>query len=131
MNNDDKSPSIFLKFCDVLTTRILNSVYPFFNIMNERECSAKWDCCKWECCTKQTKTEAVVRRCSLKQVFLKVSQISQETPELESIFNKIAGLFASLKAWNFIKTDSNTGVFLLESAKYLRSPPVTASVKIQ
>ena len=41
-------------------------------------------------------TEAVVRRCSVKNVFLKISQNSQETPVPEPHFvNKVAGLFST------------------------------------
>ena len=42
------------------------------------------------------------------EVFLKSSQISQENNLLESLFSKVAGL----QPCNFIKKDSNTGVFL-------------------
>ena len=52
--------------------------------------------------------EAVVRRCFSKYGFLNISQISQETPVLEFLFNKVEGP----KTCNFIKTDSKTGVFL-------------------
>ena len=43
--------------------------------------------------------EAVVRRCSVKKVFLKFRNIHSKTPALDSLFNKVAGL---------IKRDSNT-----------------------
>ena len=36
--------------------------------------------------------EAVVQRCSVQKVLLKISQNSQETPVSESLFNKVAGL---------------------------------------
>ena len=39
------------------------------------------------------------QRCSVKKLFLKISQYSRETPVLESLFNKAAGL----QACNFIK----------------------------
>ena len=37
-------------------------------------------------------SEAVACRCSSKQVFLKISQISQETQVLESLSHKVADL---------------------------------------
>ena len=43
--------------------------------------------------------EAVFRRCSSQQVFLKILQIHRKTLVLESLFNKFKGL----KACNFIK----------------------------
>ena len=49
-------------------------------------------------------SEAAVRRCSSKQVFLKISQCSQKTPVFESLFNK-AG---ALKACIFIKKEIPT-----------------------
>ena len=48
---------------------------------------------------------AVIRRCSSKQMLLKISQILQETLVLEFLFNKVAGEPATL-----LKTDSNIGV---------------------
>ena len=42
--------------------------------------------------------EAFGRRCSSKQLFLKILQISQKTPVLEFLFNQVAGS----KACNFI-----------------------------
>ena len=36
--------------------------------------------------------EAVVRRCSVKKVLLKISQKLRKTPVPESLFNKVAGL---------------------------------------
>ena len=39
-------------------------------------------------------TEVVVRRCSLKYVFLKISKYLEENTVLESLFNKVAGLTA-------------------------------------
>ena len=40
-----------------------------------------------------------------------------ETPVLESLFDKVAGLQATL-----LKRDSNTGVFFIITAKFLRIP---------
>ena len=36
-------------------------------------------------------TEAVARRCSVKNVLLKISQNKRKTPVSESFFNKVAG----------------------------------------
>ena len=55
-------------------------------------------------------SEAAVRRCSLIQMFLKISQCSQKTPVSESLSNK-AG---SLKACIFIKKEILTQVFSCE-----------------
>ena len=48
------------------------------------------------------------RRGSLKKVFLKISQISQETLLLEPLFNKVTGREPA----TLLKSDSNTGAFL-------------------
>ena len=67
--------------------------------------------------------EAVAQRCSVKKVFLEISQNSQEnTCARVSFFNKVAGLACNFikkrdsgtgLACNFIKKrDSGTGVFL-------------------
>ena len=45
------------------------------------------------------KSEVVVRRFSVKMVFLKFRNIRRKTPVLESLFNKVE----ALKACNFIK----------------------------
>ena len=37
------------------------------------------------------------RRCSVKKVFLKISQISQKTPVLESLFNKMSEVFKKIR----------------------------------
>ena len=44
--------------------------------------------------------KAVVRRCSVKIVSLKISQYSQESA-LESLFNKVAGLYVSNRNHSF------------------------------
>ena len=44
-----------------------------------------------------------------RKVFLNISQYSQETPVLESLFNKVAGL----RTCTLLKRDSNTGVLPL------------------
>ena len=50
--------------------------------------------------------EAVVRKCSIKKVFLKISQILQE----------------NTRAGNFIKKETLAQVFSCEIAKFLRKP---------
>ena len=56
------------------------------------------------------------RRCSVKIVLLKISQLSQETPVLESLFNKVAGLQG-----NYIKKISQHRYFPVNNAKFLRT----------
>ena len=75
-------------------------------------------------------TEAVVRRCSVKKMFLKISQNSQEnTCAWVSFFNKVAGL-----ACNFIKNKTLAQAFSSESCNvfkntfFYRTPPVVAFV---
>ena len=70
--------------------------------------------------------EAAVRICFSKQVFLKVSQ--QETPLLEPLFNKVAGL----KVYYFTKKRQHR-CFPVDIAKFLRTaffrkPPVATFV---
>ena len=62
-------------------------------------------------------SEAAVRRCSSKQVFLKISQCLQKTPVFESLFNK-AG---ALKACIFIKKEIPTQVFSCEYCKIFKN----------
>ena len=69
-------------------------------------------------------------RCSIKKVFLKISQISQENTTLESLFNKVEGL----KVFNFIKKETPPRLFFCEYCEIFRknflygTPPVAASV---
>ena len=63
------------------------------------------------------KCKAVVRRYFSKQVFLKVSQISQENTFAAVPFNKVTGL----KAWNFIKKKLQHRCFPVKFAKCLRT----------
>ena len=58
-------------------------------------------------------SEAAVRICSSKEVFLGISQYSQETPVLEYHFNKVAGL-------NFFKKRLQHRCFPVNNAKFLR-----------
>ena len=63
-------------------------------------------------------SEAVIRRCSSKQLVLKLLLYSQEnTPVLESLFNKVA----SLKACNFIKKRLQHRCFPVNIARFLRT----------
>ena len=73
--------------------------------------------------------EAVARRCSVKKVFLEISQNSQENTCARDYFL----IKLQAKAWNFIKKESLTQVFscFCEISKnnfYYRAPPVAASV---
>ena len=61
-------------------------------------------------------TEATFCRCSSKYVFLKLSQYSQETPVLESLFNKVAGLLT----YNLLKKLQHRR-FPVNIAKFLRT----------
>ena len=58
------------------------------------------------------------RRCSVTKVFLKISQISQKTPVLESLLNKVA----DLQVCNFIKKILQHSYFAVKLAKFLRTP---------
>ena len=50
-------------------------------------------------------------------MFWKISQIWQETPVLESVFNKVAGL----QTYNFVKKRLQHRCYLLKFAKFLRT----------
>ena len=66
------------------------------------------------------KAEAVVCRCSVKKVFLEISQNSQEnTCVRDSFLNKVAGLRP--KACNFIKKETLAQVFSCEFCKISKS----------
>ena len=56
------------------------------------------------------------RRCSIKKLLLKIWQYPWETPVLESLFKKAAGL----KACNFIKKRPQYKCFPVNIAKFLR-----------
>ena len=62
-------------------------------------------------------SEAAVRRCSSKQLFLKISQCSQKAPVSESFYNK-AG---ALKACIFIKKEIPTQVFSCEYCEVFKN----------
>ena len=59
--------------------------------------------------------EAIVRRCFLKKVFLRISQNLQENTCLESPFKNVA------EAWNFIKKRLQHRYFPVNIAKFLRT----------
>ena len=54
---------------------------------------------------------------SSKEVLLKISQYSEETPVLKSLFNEAAGL----KAFNFIKKRLQHRCFPVNIAKFLKT----------
>ena len=58
------------------------------------------------------------RRCSVKKVFLKISQISKENTCVEVFFNKVAGL----QACNFIKKILQYRYFPVKFAKLFKTP---------
>ena len=58
-----------------------------------------------------------------KEVFLKIVQISQKTPVLEFLFNKVTGP----KACNVIKNWLQHRCFPMKIANFLRTLPVAAS----
>ena len=61
--------------------------------------------------------EAVARRCSVKKMFLEISQNSQEKLVLVSFLIKLQA-----KACNFIKKEAVAQVFFVDFAKFLRTP---------
>ena len=69
--------------------------------------------------------EAVIRSRSSKQMFLKISQVSQETPVLESLFNKVAGL----NACNFVKNRLQHRCFAMKFVKFLITPFLTEHLR--
>ena len=66
------------------------------------------------CCGRTVRSSH--RRCSIKKLLLKISQCTQETPFLNSLFKNLAGL----KACNFTKKRPQHKCFLVNIAKYLR-----------
>ena len=74
------------------------------------------------CC----RPEGVSRRCSIKKVFLKISQNSQENTCVRVSFL----IKVQAEAWNFIKTNTLAQVFsceILKNTFFHRTPPVAAS----
>ena len=69
------------------------------------------------CWSLSLSTLQAFRRCSSKQVFLKILQFHWKTPMLESLLNKVAGL----KAWNFIKKRLQHRYFPMKLAKFWRT----------
>ena len=72
----------------------------------------------WFYCTAVGLSEAATGRILYKKLFLKILQYPQETPLLESIFKKVAGL----KARNFIIKRPQLRCFPVNIAKILRLP---------
>ena len=74
-------------------------------------------------------TEVVARRCSIKKVFLEISQNSQENTCARNHFL----IKLQAKAWNFIKKESLTQMFSCEISKifkntfFYRTPAAVAS----
>ena len=68
--------------------------------------------------------EAVARRCSVKMMFIEISQNRRKAPAPESLFNKVAGL----KPVTLLKKRFWHRCFPVNFAKVLRTPPVAASV---
>ena len=66
----------------------------------------------------KTVSEAVVRRCSSKKVFLEILRMLQERPVLESFFNKAA----ALKTCSFIKKRLQPRWFPVKLETFLRTP---------
>ena len=69
-------------------------------------------------------TEAVVRRCSVNEVLLEISQNSQENTCVRDFFNKVAGLTPA----TLLKKRLWYRCFPVNFAKFLRTPSVAASV---
>ena len=87
---------------------------------------------KWKLILIPSDLEAVVRRCSVKNVFLKVSQKSQENNCVRVSF--LIKLQASdLQTFNFIKNETLAQVFSCELCEFFKStifhrkPTVAAS----
>ena len=73
-----------------------------------------WVCDIQKCCCLETYfelSEAVIRRCSAKKVFLKISQVSQENTCFGVLF----------RTATVLKKYSNIGVFPVKSGKFLRT----------
>ena len=62
-------------------------------------------------------SEAVARRCSMKKVFLEISQKLTGKNLYQSLFNKVPGTTC-----NFVKKETLTQVSSCEYAKFLRTP---------
>ena len=70
--------------------------------------------------------EAVVRRCSSKYVFLKISQVSQERTCVRVSFNKIVG---PKLPCNFIKNRLQHRCFPVKFTNFLRTPFFTEHLR--
>ena len=70
-----------------------------------------------KCSIKNKNVTEAATDCSVKKMFLRVLQISQKTPVLETLFNKVAGLQV-----NYIKKRNQHRCFPVNNAKFLRTP---------
>ena len=68
--------------------------------------------------------EAVVRSCSVKKVFLEISQNSKE-----STCARVSFLIKRLWLWDFIKKETLTQVFSCNFVKFLRTPFLTEHLR--
>ena len=69
--------------------------------------------------------EAVVQRCSVKKVFLEISQSHRKTPVPETLFNKFAGL----RPATLLKKSLWHRCFPVNFAKFLRTPFFTEHLR--
>ena len=74
---------------------------------------------------KSNRTEAVVQRCSVKRVFLEISQNPQENTCASLIFDKVAGL----RSATLLKKRPWHRCFPVNFAKFLRTPFLTEHLR--
>ena len=105
----------FCKFCQILKKNSFTELLPAttFGVKNlsRNVLLPLWSVSK--CPVKMLQKH---RRCSVKKVFLKVSQISQKILVLQSLFNKVAGLQC-----NYIKRRIQHRCFPVNNVKFLRT----------
>ena len=65
--------------------------------------------------------EAVTWTCSIKKVFLEISQNSQETPAWESLFNKVSGLG---KLWLYVLSLSKNHITEIRKQRFSTGKPI-------
>ena len=58
------------------------------------------------------------RKCSIKNLLVQISQYSQKTPVMDSLFNQVA----ALQVCNFIKKRFQQRCFSMKIAKFLKTP---------
>ena len=63
-------------------------------------------------------SEAVVQRCSVKEIFIEISQIHRKTPVPESLFIKVTGLFSLGTLSNIITANKIPDALSLMCSKY-------------